>query len=167
MTTPCPPQFFEIMSCNEIILEDIVQVEVYTSDQISIPVPPNVNCVSFLEKNKFLTPLLKLALSYNSEVEMSDPATLKITTARQAAGLIYTHDLSIPVVNDRSKVRPYVNRLQGRDFHVICQHADGSRTFSYGLHNTTTADIDETMANNHTTNFKLKLLSVSGIITLT
>lgn len=155
-------------NCNELILQNIVRVELYPTSQCTISVPPQVVCSAFSEGVcKLGTPSLSVAFSYSeNELELSELCTLKITNARQQAGNIYTHDLQIPISVGQESVKQAVDALQGYDFNAVYIFADGTKKISYTLPNASVCDIEHNYASSSTDTIKVKILSMSNLISL-
>lgn len=158
------------LNCRESRLDDIVRIDIYPASQCSIPVPPTISIQSLVENNFFSgTPALSVALSVSEETEgeMTDSPTLKVSTGRQQAGTVYKHDLQIPLKNDKTLAERAVDALQGHDFHCVYTHADGARDMSYALPNASTIDIDEQLSSNSSVIVKVKVASMSHPVILT
>ena len=151
-------------NCRETIFDDIVRVDVYPVSQCKTAIPRVVGLVSIDGSNLFAGDAA-LSLTLNSDaMQMQSAPTLKVTTSRQAAGTIYTHDLQATANLSRKEAQAAVDALQGVDFHIIYTHADGSRSLGFSLPNTSTIDIDENLSSGATVMIKAKLLSYSGLV---
>lgn len=151
-------------NCQETRLLDIVGVTVYPAAQCSLPIPPQVPTTSLPDNDYFpSSPALSLQLSPASDEDgmLSDMAQLKSTSTRTAAGLIYTHDLSMTTLAPRTSLAQAVNALLGTDFHVVITRGDGSKQLLYALPNTPLCDIETNDAASSSTSIKIKLSSMS------
>ncbi len=155
-------------NCLEIRNEDIVRIDVYLSSQCNVSVPPQVNCTQLVKTNLFTgDPVVTLTLNLGDTIPMQDIPTLKIQNAAQQAGNVYNHELQATVPLARQRVESAIEALFGKDFCAVYTRSDGQQDFSYALPNTAKATVDETLSNNSVTLLKIKILSMSALISLT
>lgn len=157
-------------NCLELFLEDIVSVAAYDSDDMALPYPPSVAgsaSISNLPVKGGSKPVFKAAIDpAEGSVLMSESPTLKITNSRSAAGNVYTHELSVPVLIGRELAESIVTQLQGSDFYMVYYRANGTCAVSYSLPNTAIADIEESLSSSTTVSLKIKLQSCSQLINI-
>lgn len=154
--------------CKELMLDDIIRVDLYLTSDCNIILPLNVQYQSMTLTPTLLgVPVFSAALSGADVVMLDETPTLKVKNGRQTGGNIYTHDLTLPVMVERTAAEELVEKLLGRDFHIVYTRADGSRDLSLSLPAAAACDIDETHPTAASTTLKVKVLSYSNTIKLT
>ena len=117
--------------CKELMLDDIIRVDLYLTSDCNIILPLNVQYQSMTLTPTLLgVPVFSAALSGADVVMLDETPTLKVKNGRQTGGNIYTHDLTLPVMVERTAAEELVEKLLGRDFHIVYTRADGSRDLS-------------------------------------
>ena len=111
--------------------------------------------------------LLSLAYSVQDgdDGEIEQSPTLKQSDKRQAAGVVVTHDLQVPLTVGFQATRDAVGLLQQQDFHVVLTTSDGEHYLLYSLPNASSVVLDETGVNQQST-VKVSLQSMSHVILL-
>lgn len=155
----------DISMCRESFLEDIVKVELFPVSECSIPIPFGVPLTEIVGAT-FNIPAISIDLPGENDVQAQEVPTLKITNGRSLSGHIYTHDLQVAVSGGYSVANAVVRKLQGLDFHILYTLADETRWLSYSLPNTSLCDIDDTHAATRACMLKIKLQSMSNLISL-
>ena len=97
---------------------------------------------------------------------MDSAPYLKQTEKQQAAGIVVTHDLQVPVTAGFEATRIAVEGLQTRHFHVVLTTDDGVRYLLYSLPQSSLLLLDEQDVNQKAT-VKVTLQSMSHVIRLT
>lgn len=154
--------------CQELSDLDIVKVQLipHTGTQMSVPFQiPDIATLG----GTLATAAITLMLTDDGTPDAifsGQNSTIKVTAAREAAGLVRTHALTAQITRGFDTVRSKEAILQGNDYHLLLTNAAGQRYFSYGLPNTTQLSIDEQMGSSSQLTFKLQLKSMSGLILL-
>lgn len=151
--------------CRELFLDDIVKLELFPAAQCQFPLPANIP-LSEMTGATFGAPALSIDLTGDADVQAAELPTLKVSTGRSVAGLVYNQELQVSVLHGAEVASKAVASLQGSDFHVVYTKADGTRWLSYSLWNTSLADIDDTHAASRACMVKIKLSSMSNLIAL-
>ena len=155
----------DISMCRESFLEDIVKVELYSVSECSIPIPFGIPLTEIVGAT-FNIPAISIDLPGENDVQAQEVPTLKIANGRSLSGHIYTHDLQVAVNGGYIAVNDVIRKLQGVDFHIVYTLADETRWLSYSLPNTSLCDIDDTHAATRACMLKVKLQSMSNLISL-
>lgn len=155
------------MNCNETFLNEVTHVELIPASACTIPVPPMANSVTELNGCTFGTAAMVIDINDNYAGTMDSAPTLKTTEKAQAAGFLRQHELSVPVRGDFVKVRQAQLTIEGIDFHVVLQTADGTRFLLYSLPNTARATVEEQFAQEQKQTVKVSMQSMSNMIRLT
>ena len=154
--------------CQELMQLDIVKIQLIPHVGTSMSVPFQIPNIATLG-GTLATAALTLALTDASDVDAifsASGSTVKVTSAREQAGIIRTHALSALINRGMQQVRALESSLAGNDYHIVLTNAAGQRFFSYGLPNTTQLSLDDTMGSNAQLSLKLQLKSMSGLILL-
>ncbi|MCF0193186.1 MAG: hypothetical protein HUK05_07240 [Prevotella sp.] len=154
--------------CLEQVLDDIVGIEVYDLAECNMPVPVNVAVLEIIANvNTFPEqPLWSAWKSEGSDAMILDAATIKISSAANASGYIYTHSYSIPLDNACAIADAAVMKMQGKNLVLVCTHRDGERSMSAALPNATQTTIDEQLAKTDSVGIKIECKSLSPMIKL-
>lgn len=149
--------------CNELILKDVVAIELYPSEVLNFAIPPMVALDGLKAPDEMPSPEMVFNVDGEDGVEMSDVPTVHFTTERKAAGNIFTHDVSIPVLLATEEIENGVKWLQGSDYQIVYRFVDGTRKISYPLPNTFKAVLEVSLTSS---TVKFTLQSMSGLIEL-
>ena len=166
-----------IQDCLEQILDDVVRVDLVPASLCDLAVPFQVSGLTQMSGTKTeggatvsRIGAAALSLAYTvtdgDDGEIDSAPTLKQSEKRQAAGIIVSHDLQVPVTAGFEATRIAVNALQTKDFHVVLTVSDGTQYLCYSLPNTSSVLLDETGINSQST-VKIALQSMSHVIRLT
>lgn len=153
-------------NCNESVLSDIVRVSVYNAEDCTIPVPPQVSLSAIKVRSLFASaPVIEFSAVYDDGVvQLSSSPSLKVTEEVQAAGYIYTHELQLTCNELSAEQRKAMNSVSLCGFHIVCEHADGSRSLVYALPGTSRCSSELNFDRGVVTTVKLHALSVSSLI---
>ena len=165
-----------IQNCNEQLLDDVVRVDLVLASECKIGIPfqiaktdmPGTRVVNGSPVDIIGAPGLSLAYNVQDgdDGEIDSAPYLKQTEKQQAAGIVVTHDLQVPVTAGFEATRIAVEGLQTRHFHVVLTTDDGVRYLLYSLPNTSLLLLDEQDVN-RTATVKVTLQSMSHVIRLT
>lgn len=165
-----------IQNCNEQLLDDVVRVDLVLASECKIGIPfqiaktdmPGTRVVNGSPVDIIGAPGLSLAYNVQDgdDGEIDSAPYLKQTEKQQAAGIVVTHDLQVPVTAGFEATRIAVEGLQTRHFHVVLTTQDGVRYLLYSLPNTSLLLLDEQDVN-RTATVKVTLQSMSHVIRLT
>lgn len=165
-----------IQNCNEQVLDDVVRVDLVLASVCNLVVPFQVAMVEMngsyndggVTKDRIGAAGLSLAYSVQDgdDGEIDSAPVLKQTEKQQAAGIIVTHTLNIPVTAGFEATRIAVKGLQTRHFHVVLTTMDGTRYLLYSLPGSSLLLLDEDDVNQKST-VKVTLQSMSHVIRLT
>lgn len=165
-----------IQNCNEQLLDDVVRVDLVLASECNLVVPFQVAMTEMdgsyndggVMKDRIGAAGLSLAYDVQDgeEGEIESAPVLKQTEKQQAAGIVVSHDLQVPVTAGFEATRIAVEGLQTRHFHVVLTTADGTRYLLYSLPNTSLLLLSEQDVNQKST-VKVTLQSMSHVIRLT
>lgn len=165
-----------IQNCNEQLLDDVVRVDLVLASECKIDIPfqiaktdmPGTRVVNGSPVDIIGAPGLSLAYNVQDgdDGEMDSAPYLKQTEKQQAAGIVVSHDLQVPVTAGFEATRIAVEGLQTRHFHVILTTDDGTRYLLYSLPGSSLLLLDE-QGVNATATVKVTLQSKSHVIRLT
>ena len=163
--------------CQELLMQDVTRIDIMPQTALKVSVPfgvPNITEAAVtMSDNSALTDaklyidsLLSLNLSGDATVdaEMGEGTTHKVTEKRDAAGIVRTHSLQIPVEVGFQTVRQQQKALQQTDFHIILTTYDGTRYLAYALPNTCQFVIDDQMGETVQMTAKVTAQSMSGFV---
>lgn len=168
-----------IQTCREQILDDVVRIDLVLASSCHFPIPFQIGLSEMTVANlDDWTPqstshavigqaLLSVAdnVQDGDDGEMDGAPSLKQTEKQQAAGIVVSHDLQIPVTAGFVATRTAVAGVQTRHFHVVLTTNNGTRYLLYSLPNTSLLLLDEQDTNQKAT-VKVKLQSMSHVILL-
>lgn len=168
--------------CQELLMSDVVRVDIVPSSGTTLPTPfavPNLVEMEGQYPNPYPLPkkwdgavfadsLLTLAVYYDSGIDatIKSNSTFKVTSAREAAGIVRTHTLQMPINRGYQSVRKKEADLQGIDFYLILTTYSGMQYLIYSLPNTSQFSIEEQMGESGTLTVKATVKSMSGVIQL-
>ena len=166
-----------IQDCNEQILNDVVRVDLVPAELCDLAVPFQVSGLTEMSGTKnqggqqvsrIGAAALSLAYSVTDgdDGEIDSAPTLKQSEKRQAAGIVVSHDLQVPVTAGFEATRIAVNALNTKDFHALLTTDDGTKYLCYALPNTSSVLLDEQGIDSQST-VKVTLQSMSHVIRLT
>lgn len=165
-----------IQNCNEQLLDDVVRVDLVLASECKIGIPfqiaktdmPGTRVVNGSPVDIIGAPGLSLAYNVQDgdDGEIDSAPYLKQTEKQQAAGIVVTHDLQVPVTAGFEATRIAVEGLQTRHFHVVLTTDDGVRYLLYSLPQSSLLLLDEQDVNQKAT-VKVTLQSMSHVIRLT
>lgn len=165
-----------IQNCVEQILDDVVRVDLVLASRCDLEKPFQVSMTEMAgtktEGGQTVDRIgaAGLSLAYNvqdgDDGEIEDAPSLKQTDKQQAAGIVVSHDLQIPVTAGFEATRIAVNSLQTRHFHVVLTTDDGTRYLLYSLPNTSLLLLEEQEVNQNAI-VRVTLQSMSHVIRLT
>lgn len=165
-----------IQNCNEQLLDDVVRVDLVLASECKIDIPfqiaktdmPGTRMVNGSPVDIIGAPGLSLAYNVQDgdDGEMDSAPYLKQTEKQQAAGIVVSHDLQVPVTAGFEATRIAVEGLQTRHFHVVLTTDDGVRYLLYSLPQSSLLLLDEQDVNQKAT-VKVTLQSMSHVIRLT
>jgi len=163
-------------NCLEQVLNDVVRVDLVPASACDLAVPFNVGGLTETTGVKQVEGETVsrigdalLSLAYNvqdgDDGEIESAPTLKQTDKQQAAGIIVTHDLQVPITSGFQATREAVSLLLGIDFHIVLTTSEGTCYLCYGLPNTSSVLLEEQGIDQSTT-VKATLQSMSHVIKL-
>lgn len=163
-------------NCLEQVLNDVVRVDLVPASACDLTVPFNVGGLTETTGVKQVEGETVsrigdalLSLAYNvqdgDDGEIDSAPTLKQTDKQQAAGIIVTHDLQVPITSGFQATREAVSLLLGIDFHIVLTTSEGTCYLCYGLPNTSSVLLEEQGIDQSTT-VKATLQSMSHVIKL-
>ena len=163
-------------NCLEQVLNDVVRVDLVPASACDLAVPFNVGGLTETTGVKQVEGETVsrigdalLSLAYNvqdgDDGEIESAPTLKQTDKQQAAGIIVTHDLQVPITSGFQATREAVSLLLGVDFHIVLTTSEGTCYLCYGLPNTSSVLLEEQGIDQSTT-VKATLQSMSHVIKL-
>ena len=165
-----------IQNCNEQLLDDVVRVDLVLASECKIDIPfqiaktdmPGTRVVNGSPVDIIGAPGLSLAYNVQDgdDGEIDSAPYLKQTEKQQAAGIVVSHDLQVPVTAGFEATRIAVEGLQTRHFHVVLTTDDGVRYLLYSLPQSSLLLLDEQDVNQKAT-VKITLQSMSHVIRLT
>lgn len=169
-----------IQTCNEQILDDVIRIDLVQAASCHFSIPFQISqtemAVANLSQwtpqstNHAVIGQAKLSLAFivqdGDDGEMDSAPSLKQTEKQQAAGIVVSHDLQVPVTAGFEATRVAVQSLQTRHFHVILTTQDGTRYLLYSLPQSSLLLLDEQDVNQKAT-VKITLQSMSHVIRLT
>lgn len=162
--------------CQELMELDIARIDFVKRSGLSVAVPfnvPNLAELSLTNEPTAENVPLKVGMSathtwnlttVNMDATFRDTVQHKVTESREAAGIVRTHTLQIPIEHGFHTVREKENALQNGDFHIIIYTMDGTRYLAYTLPNTSQFAIEEQMGSSATMTIKATVRSMSGLI---
>lgn len=154
------------LSCQEIILDDVIGISLCVFDEATFSRPRNVASSSILVQGEY-TVMGRFHFSDpESQFLLSQSPAISLTTARSEQGLIYTHELTMTISEAFTEAEKVAILLQHNDFAIIYQKADGSYSLSLPLPNTTSILVEETVGSSPTVTVKTRMQSMSGLIML-
>ena len=164
--------------CQELMMADVVRVDFIPKEGTTVPVPFSIPDQSQMKgayptpqnppegSVRFAAALLTLGVTYYNNIDavFKSGGSLKVTSARDAAGIIRTHTLQMPVDRGFQSIRAV---LQGIDFYMVLTTYSGAQYFIYTLPNTSQFSLEEQMGESGTLTVKATVKSMSGVIRLT
>lgn len=158
------------MNCQnsmELFLNDAVGIDVVLADGCNLVLPPTIPSTSLAVKDdSFPAPVASIRM-YDGDILMDGTPSTKATNARSAAGNIFAHEVQVTLNSTHEKAEKLLQTLQGADFHLIYIKANGSRSMSYSLPNTSVMDVEMAATGSTNSTIKFKMQSMSSFITLT
>jgi hypothetical protein len=164
-----------IENCKEQILDDVVRVDLVLASLCDFDVPFKVRAVTMAGTKTVSGETIDrvgaagLSLAFmvkdGDDGEIDSAPSLRQTEKQQAAGIVVSHDLQVPVTAGFEATRIAVEGLQTRHFHVVLTTQDGMRYLLYSLPGTSLLLLDEQDANQRAT-VKMTLQSMSHVIRL-
>jgi hypothetical protein len=160
----------------EQVLNDVVRVDLVPASACDLAVPFNVGGLTETTGVKQVEGETVsrigdalLSLAYNvqdgDDGEIESAPTLKQTDKQQAAGIIVTHDLQVPITSGFQATSEAVSLLLGIDFHIVLTTSEGTCYLCYSLPNTSSVLLEEQGVDQSTT-VKVTLQSMSNVIKL-
>jgi len=136
-----------IQNCNEQFLDDVIRIDIVPASRCDIAVPfqepvtetAGTKTVGNDVVDRIGQPALTVAYTIDADeeaegqAENDELASLSQDDKYEAAGVVVTHTLKVPVIAGFESVRTSVNALHGTDFHIVLHTADGSRYLCYAL----------------------------------
>lgn len=152
------------VDCKEFFLDNIAYVFVLRSSDVRCDKPCNV----FAAHASVATdgsPLLVAGIaSGEGRLCLADVPTLKISSGRQAAGFVYSHELTLPFNDGRAMAEAFVANAQALDLDIVYVMADGSMNMSRSLPNSSSCALEENHASNSSASVKLSVQSMSPLV---
>lgn len=165
-----------IQNCIEQVLDDVVRVDLVLASECKLDIPFQVALTemagtyteSGVTKDRIGTAGLSLAYNVqdSDDGEIDSAPTLKQAEKQQAAGIVVTHTLNVPLAAGFKETRVAVKGLQTRYFHVVLTTEAGTRYLLYSLPNTSLLLLEEDDIN-HQSTVRITLRSMSHAIRLT
>ena len=157
----------ETSSCSEYFLNDVVRIELFRSSDLQLSVPVTVPGVTGVSVTPNAAALLTIAYSQDGDTtiqEIDAAPTLKVTSALNVAGNLYTFDLQATIPGDIYKVREAERRLGTDDVAVVYTLADGRKKMSVPLPNTSKLNLDEQLGSSATHTLKVSVTSLNPLV---
>lgn len=167
--------------CQELLDAEIVRVDLIPMDGTTMPVPFGVPNLSRLKGSypnadpvpsgafQFAPAVLTVAQSWGDDVDaaMKPGAKYKPTPARDAAGILRTHTLEVPIEAGFQALRNKENKLHNSgDLLLVMTAYNDQQYMAYTLPNTTQVALDDQVSTNGTMTLRVTVQSYSGVILL-
>lgn len=163
-------------NCLELIMQDVVRIDFVPVAGTTTAIPFSVANISTMQApSPMAASLLTLGLAWDyldgqtqrqADAIIAEAPSHKVSESREAAGIIRTHSLQVPILQGFQTIRSKESALQNAEFYVILTTLSGVRYMAYTLPNTSQFAIDDQMGESATMTVKVTLRSLSGLIRL-
>lgn len=167
--------------CQELIDADVVRIDIIPSTGSVFPIPFAVQNISEMKGHypnlsplpsgsaSFASALLTVTMMWsdNADAVMKSGMSHKVTSAREANGIVRTHAAQVSIERGFQSLRTKENTLQCVDFHIVLTTYDGTQYMAYGLPNSSQFALEEQDGDGLTMTAKITVKSMSGLIRLT
>ena len=163
--------------CQELLMQDVVRIDIMPTTELKVSIPLNVPNITsatvtmsddsaLTDAKLFAASLLSLGTDGGNlaDAEIGDGVSHKTTEKREAAGVVRTHTLQVPIEFGFQTIKDKEQSLQEIQFHIVLTTCNGERYLSYSLPESCQFDIDGQMGQTAKMSVRATLQSMSGLI---
>ena len=154
--------------CQELILDDVIRIDIYRSEDINFPVPFNTPAVTHAAYTiaSGATPVLVVRLQdgSTSDVVMEPAPKIQVTEKRENSGLVRTHTLEAVISEGFSTVQSAIDAVAEDDTVAIMTTYEGVHYAIIPFPNTGRVSLTDSRQQAHTQTVKYTAQSFSGLV---
>lgn len=154
--------------CQELILDDVIRIDIYRSEDIRFSVPFNATAVTHatctIAPGTSPTLVMRLQDDSTSDVVMEPAPKIQVTEKRENSGLVRTHTLEAVILEGFGTVQSAIDAVAEDDTVAIMTTYEGVHYAIIPFPNTGTVSLTDSRQQAHTQTVKYTAQSFSGLV---
>lgn len=158
----------DMEKCQELILDDVIRIDIYRSEDIRFSVPFNATAVTYatctIAPGTSPALVIRLQDDSTSDVVMEPAPKVQVTEKRENSGLVRTHTLEAVISEGFSTVQSAIDAVAEDDTVAIMTTYEGVHYAIIPFPNTGMVSLTDSRQQAHTQTVKYTAQSFSGLV---